>query len=107
MSTIEKRRFRRVPLVGSIEIEVGAVRIAAESRNISSNGMLVRSSQTFPENVQIRIWFTLPGAKSPMSVRGTILHVSPDAYMGVRFDEITESARLAIETYVNTSSEVS
>ena len=101
----EMRKFRRVPMVAAIEIEVGDVRFTAEARNISVAGMLIRSSRTFDQNSILRIWFTLPGTQQPLGVRGTILHVSPDAYMGVQFDEISEAGRAAIEIYVNQASE--
>lgn len=107
MHGIEKRRFRRVPMVTTIQIEIGDARVNAEARNISTNGMLIRSSQTFGENQQVRIWFTIPGTSQPLSVRGTILHVSPDAYMGVRFDEVSAQAGSFIESYVESSRETS
>ncbi len=92
-------------MVAPVEIQAGDSLLSAEARNISVAGMLIRSSSTFPEQTVARFSFSLPGTPQKISVGGVILHVSPDAYMGVRFDDVSPADRAAIEQFVNQSAE--
>ncbi len=97
---LEKRRHPRVPLVATVEIVAGDTSIVAEARNLSISGMLIRSPRTFPEQTVAHLSFSLPGTPGKISVAGTILHVSPDAYMGVRFEELSPADRSTLERFV-------
>jgi uncharacterized protein (TIGR02266 family) len=97
----EKRKFRRAPLVAIIEAEVNGQPFVAEGRNISVGGMLVKTATTPQEGQRVRLEFCLPNDTRPIRVIGTVQHVSPDAYMGIRFEDLAEADRRRIEAYVN------
>ncbi len=105
MTTPDKRKFRRVPMVAKISGEAGGKPYLVEARNISVGGMLLHTAMTLAENQRLRLKFTLPGAQEEISAIGVVQHVSPDAFMGVRFEGLTPQALAAIERYVRESAE--
>lgn len=101
LSTPEKRKFPRVPLVAPIEIEAGGILFAAELRNISVSGVLIRSDQTLGERQTMRLKFTLPGTQHVVRASGNVQHVSPGAFMGVKFEDLSSFHRSFIEQFVS------
>jgi Tfp pilus assembly protein PilZ len=97
----EKRKFRRVPMAAQIQGEAGDVPYAAEARNISVGGMLIRTSHTLREGQSIRLRFQLPGTVGKLSISGVVQHVSPEAYMGIRFTELSPEDFKRIKDYVD------
>jgi hypothetical protein len=97
----EKRKFRRVPIAAHIQGEAGDVPYVAEARNISVGGMLIRTAQTLREGQPIRLRFELPGTSTRLSVTGVVQHVSPEAYMGIRFTELSPLDFKLIADYVD------
>jgi uncharacterized protein (TIGR02266 family) len=100
---LEKRKFRRVPLTAVVRAEAAGQPYSVEGRNISAGGMLVKTEKTLEEGVQLRLEFQLPGDPAPIHATGVVQHVMPDAFMGIRFIEMTEADRRRIETYVGAS----
>ena len=98
---VEKRKFRRVPLAAVVRAEAGGPPYSVEGRNISVGGMLVRAEKTLEEGRSLRLEFQLPGDPAPLRVTGIVQHVSPDAFMGIRFKDLSEADRRRIEAYVN------
>ena len=96
----EKRKFRRVPMAAHIQGEAGDVPYVAEARNISVGGMLIRTAHTLREGQPIRLRFELPGTSTRLSVTGVVQHVSPEAYMGIRFTELSPLDFKLISEYV-------
>ena len=96
----EKRQFRRVPLATSVEVDAGGRSFRLHSRNISVGGMLLRGDETLEENQTFRMRFSLPGRTAAITVTGIVQHVSPEAFMGVRFVEMAQDVRSAIERFV-------
>jgi len=96
----EKRQFKRVPLNVTVEATAGGRVFLFESRNISVGGLLLRGRETLQENDTFQMKFLLPGGSAPVSAAGVVQHVSPEAFMGVRFVALSDDARRAIETYV-------
>ena len=96
----EKRKFRRVPIAAHIQGEAGDVPYVAEARNISVGGMLIRTTQTLREGQVIGLRFELPGTGTRLSVAGVVQHVSPEAYMGIRFTELSPKDFKFISDYV-------
>jgi len=96
----EKRKFRRVPLDAWVEVEAEGKLHRYQCRNISEGGMLLRGEDTLRENETFQMAFSLPDRSTPVTVAAIVQHVSPDAFMGVRFTNLSEDARAAIEGYV-------
>jgi uncharacterized protein (TIGR02266 family) len=97
----EKRRDRRVPFVAKIEAEAAGKPYLAEARNISTGGMLIRTTSTLPEGHVLHLRFTLPGTDREIYATAVVQHISPESYMGVRFDQIPPADREAIREYVD------
>lgn len=100
---VEKRKFRRVPLTAVVRAEAAGQPYSVEGRNISAGGMLVKTDKTLEEGVQLRLEFLLPDDPAPIRATGVVQHVMPDAFMGIRFVEMSEADRRRIEVYVGTS----
>lgn len=96
----EKRQFRRAPLSVAVDAEAGGRKYRLHSRNISVGGMLLRGDETLEENQTFRMKFNLPGRTEAITATGIVQHVSPEAFMGVRFVDLTPDVRAAIERFV-------
>ena len=97
---VEKRKFRRAPLVAVVRAEAAGQPYSVEGRNVSAGGMLVKTEQTVAEGTTLRLEFQLPGDPSPIHAVGVVQHVSPEAFMGIRFLDLSEADRRRIEAYV-------
>jgi len=97
---VEKRKFRRVPLTATVHAEAEGQPYSVEGRNISVGGMLVKTEKTLEEGVTLRLDFQLPDDPAPIHAAGVVQHVMPDAFMGIRFTELSEADRRRIEAYV-------
>ena len=100
---VEKRKFRRVPLTAVVRAQASGEAYSVEGRNISVGGMLVKTGKTLDEGVELRLEFQLPGDPAPIHATGVVQHVMPDAFMGIRFTELSEADRRRIEAYVGSS----
>lgn len=106
MTLSERRRFRRVPLPIQIQAESGGGAYAVQAENISAGGMLLRATRTMNENQKVVLRFKLPGTEKEVRVEGTVLHVSPNAFMGVRFDKLSAADEKAIQEFVESKEPV-
>ena len=97
---VEKRQFRRAALSVPVDVEAGERSFRLYSRNISVGGMLLRGDETLEENQTFRMRFNLPGCNETITANGIVQHVSPDAFMGVRFTDLAADVRSAIERFV-------
>ncbi len=96
----EQRRHRRVPLGVPITCSAGSTERAGTAENISVSGLLVRMQSTFPQDEQLTIVFTLPGATDPISAQVRVAHVVPDVFLGLEFSGISPDAQTSVEQYI-------
>ena len=96
----ERRRFRRVPISTMMEVESGAESYTVTAENISPGGMLIRCSKTLNEGQKVKLRFTLPDTKIELRVNGVVQHVSPGAFMGVRFENLTPEQTQTISLFI-------
>ena len=89
-----------------IQAEAGGEAYPVQAENISVGGILLRSKRTLGENQKVTLCFTLPGAKKEIRVTGTVLHVSPDAFMGVCFEDLSPADEAAIKQFVQSKEPV-
>jgi c-di-GMP-binding flagellar brake protein YcgR len=97
---IEKRQFRRVPLVAMVRAEAAGHPYSVEGRNISVGGMLVKTEKTLEEGLSLRLEFQLPGDSKAIHTTGVVQHVMPGSFMGIRFVDLNDADRKKIEAYV-------
>ena len=88
-------------MAAQIEGEAGDVPYVAEARNISIGGMLIRTQNTLREGQAIRLRFELPGTGVKLAIAGVVQHVSPEAYMGIRFTQLSPDDFKLINDYVD------
>lgn len=93
-------------MAAQIQAEAGGEAYTVKAENISAGGMLLRTRRTLEENEKVTLRFTLPGTKKEIRVTGTILHVSPDAFMGVSFDHLSPADEAAIKAFVESTEPV-
>lgn len=103
MDASERRKYRRVPLPIQIHAETGGETYVVKAENISLGGMLIRAETTLEENERVTLSFTLPGTQREIRAEGIILHVSPGAFMGVRFESLSPADQAAIEAFIESA----
>ena len=96
----EQRTADRVPFVARIEAQAGGFPFIALAKNISVGGMLINTANPVPEGQIVHLKFTLPGANREIAVSGTVQHVTPGAYMGVRFQDLNPADLEVIQRFV-------
>jgi DNA-binding response OmpR family regulator len=102
------RQAYRTALQAAVNGTFDSKTIAGFTVNISLTGMLVETEEKLPEGDRISFTFALPDG-TPIDVKGgrvrTFTHRSaPQVWKcGVRFTDISESAKTAIEAFVNNS----
>ena len=106
MTLSERRRFRRVPLPAQIQAEAGGAAYSVRAENISAGGMLLRAERTLEQNQKVSLRFMLPGTKKEIQVTGVVLHVSPGAFMGISFENLSDEAKTAIQAFVESNEPV-
>lgn len=93
------RKHPRVPLVTEVEaVSVG------RTENLSAGGLLVVTRETLEPQTHVTVRFTLP-PKQRIETTGIVVHSLPQVSMGIRFLELKEADRKAIEEYVRRTGE--
>lgn len=92
-------------MVALVQAEIGGMPYVAEAVNISVGGMLIRTIYTLEEGKSIQLRFVLPDSEKEIAATGMVQHVSPDAYMGIRFLDLTPADLAHIQAYVNAAKE--
>lgn len=100
MTLSERRKFRRVPMPAQIQAQAGGAAYSVQAENISVGGVLIRTKDTLEEGQVVQLVFTLPGSKQEIRAKGKVLHVSPEAFMGVQFESLSPHDKEAIEKFV-------
>jgi len=83
-----------------IQAQAGGAAYSVQAENISVGGMLIRTKETLEEGEAVHLVFTLPGSKREIRVKGKVLHVSPDAFMGIQFETLSPKDQEAIQKFV-------
>ena len=83
-----------------IEAQGGGRPFIAMAKNISLTGMLIQTADPVPEGEVVRLKFLLAGSEREIRASGTVQHVSPQQFMGVRFNHLESSDAEAIKQFV-------
>ena len=97
----EQRTTRRAPIVAQIEAQAGGFPFIAITENISAGGLRIHTTKTIEQGQIVHLKFTLPDTQREIRVNGIIQHVTPGAYLGVRFDDLDPADLAAIERFVD------
>jgi hypothetical protein len=92
----EVERFE-IPSELSVVYEGASENIATRPTDLSTRGMFIHTSRTFPEGSVLRIHFRLRRIDYVMDVRAEVRHCVPHVGVGVEFLDLPPEARWAIE----------
>lgn len=87
LGTFQQRYFR-VTKELPILLRHGDTEIHAETVNVSSGGVALRSSTHLPHDSILDVSFTLEGAKSPITAKAKLAWTGPEGLAGLNFVEI-------------------
>ncbi|HEY7617231.1 MAG TPA: PilZ domain-containing protein [Terriglobales bacterium] len=97
----ERRRYFRHPLVISAVLAFGkGQELRVTTTNLSEGGMAVRFSGKLPKAGISRVVFTLPGSERTMESKADLAWVDATGRAGLRFLEMSRSAREKLEQWL-------
>ncbi|MBI3933749.1 MAG: PilZ domain-containing protein [Acidobacteria bacterium] len=99
-SGVENRRHKRVSLQVPIECRSEQRVLLAKAENLSVSGLLVRCTQPFPQDNEIAVSFTLPGATVPVSSKARVAHIVPGVFMGLELTGLSAESLQQINQFV-------
>jgi len=88
VNRVEKRRFHRVIARQKAWIIWGQDALEAQTVDLSLNGLLVRSTRTFPSGSRIMVRLELFPGKGALAIPGVVARVAAPDSMGIHFDSI-------------------
>jgi len=99
------RRFPRAPLTGPVKFFNWDRPMQADALEISPEGIFLKTGQALPEGALLTLRLTLPGWAQAFTVLGKVVRtvrggLLRPAGMGVRFIDISATARASIWEYV-------
>jgi len=96
----ERRRYSRVPVrvIASCHSFTGILEL--QTSNISTGGMLLEPCEGLARCQAIELEFSLPGHRRPIHIRATVQHQTSEVGVGVKFQDVSEANRQAIERYI-------
>ena len=101
----EKRRIPRKHPRARLVTQVEATSLG-RTENLSVGGVLVVTRETFEANSHVIVRFSLPPDRS-IEAPGVVVHSLPQVSMGIKFLQLKDDDRKAIEEFVQQVSEES
>lgn len=98
---VERRQYRRAQIVTQVRCESLGREELLVTRDISVGGLFLHSAKPLPSGVDISLSFRLAAGASIISCRGTVVNSIVGRGMGVEFRDLDESARHALEIFVD------
>jgi len=99
-STTELRKYKRVSLRVPIECLGLKISILGRAENLSLQGLLIRSGQTFVPDEEVTVALSLPGSTETLRLPARVAHVVPDIFMGLEFLELPAEVRERLERFI-------
>lgn len=93
----DRRSSRRLAIVVKIEAQAGGFPFIALSENLSTGGMLIRTTDPLPEGQLVHLKFSVPGSERVIRADATVEHIVPAQFMGVAFVAINADDQEALE----------
>ncbi len=104
-SDSDKRAAERLPIRMLVEYESSEDFLIDYTANMSIGGMFIQTSNPLEVGTRFRLRFRIPGRDEPVDTVGEVCWVlSPEEAgcmqpgMGVRFEELAQQDRLAVES---------
>ncbi len=100
------RKHPRVRLLTQVESQTSGASSLGRTENISQGGLLVYTRETFDASTKVIVRFNLsPGHL--IEAPGVVMHSLPQVSMGIKFLQLKDDDRKAIEEFVRQTGEES
>ena len=98
----ERRRYPRAAVEIVIKYANTEQFFTDYAMNISLGGIFIKTATPFPINTRLSIHFSIPGLDRAIRTTGVVMRSSrePPAGMGVRFDDLDQESKAAIDSIV-------
>jgi hypothetical protein len=104
----DKRRYPRLPVNLPATYTSSRMGLDVRVSNLSQTGLSLRCSDVDPVGTTVDLALTIPTEPEPLCLRGRVIWIRSDpdrdATVGIAFEELAESAQLAIANFVLRSS---
>ena len=97
----EKRKYRRTKLITQVKCEALGREDLAVARDVSVGGMFLTDPNPFPAKSGVSLAFRLDPTGPLLACRGEVVYAISGVGMGVKYTEISEQVRQAIEKFVH------
>ena len=95
----ERRRFRRVEVKCTVQIEAGSVRLTGSTLDVSIGGMCVQASSTIAEGTPIQASLET-NSGPPLSLPARVLRVFGEDCMGLQFENLAPPQTQALQDFL-------
>ena len=100
------RKHPRVRLLTQVESQTSGATSIGRTENISQGGLLVYTRETFDASTKVIVRFNLsPGHL--IEAPGVVMHSLPQVSMGIKFLQLKDNDRKAIEEFIRHTGEES
>ncbi len=97
----ERRRYFRHPVDVAIRVSPNERQVfVATSINISEGGIALRCNDDIAMNALVKLLFLLPGEKSELEARGTVVWRDGRGHFGIRFDQLGQVTRQKLNDWL-------
>ncbi|MFQ5817382.1 MAG: PilZ domain-containing protein [Terriglobia bacterium] len=100
--SIERRKYRRTPIVTEIECSRSGGSFVLLTRDISVGGLFLHTKENFPHETDLQLRFYLD-EKTLIEAEGRIVYTVAGLGVGVEFTDLPKSQREALESFIATS----
>ncbi len=101
----ERRKYRRVHLITQVECLARKLSSIGRTENLSDGGLLMLSPHTLDPNTEVTLRFNLPPTPPgrPIEAQGVVVRSQPGVDMGIRFLQLKDEDRNAINEFAQQS----
>jgi len=86
----ERRRYFRHPVDIAVRVSPNErTQFVANSMNVSEGGMAIRCHDDLQLNSLVHVVFLLPGEKTELDARATVVWKDPRGHYGIRFEQLS------------------
>ena len=85
----ENRLYPRMDIATEVHFLSGEDAFSCYSKNISMNGMTVKTDNLLKKGTDVTMNFKVPSIAIALEIKGQVIWTKPDGLMGIKFKDIT------------------
>lgn len=101
---IERRKYRRVPIVTEVECAQRGTNFLLPTRDISVGGVFLHTKESFPPDTVFHLRFYVEG-KTLIEADAHVTYTVPGLGVGVEFTDLPKSQREILEAFITAQPE--